>query len=306
MPNARKAYNIICACLCILAIAVFVWYYAYLPGIYYGSLNGIFYMTPEKGLSLNDFVNFKAKSNATWEWDRPPTFSYDQVNLSFGDTEATVLLLSRTIKTGAGQQPFSRQSLEGVLTTSTGTFFDDTDPNQFDALYDFILSAGDGTLPPPRHHSYHNTSPYLKSFTHFRSGGASYIAYTTILIMAIGILLRFFGTMNDPNKGLTKPKPGLCSKFNTIQLIAFANFIILCFGLCLPLPEALAGAICLTVYMMSRIFVPISLGYSLYRRFKTSRRQWDFFGVSLTILLYMITVTTLSPLFGGYRFRLWS
>jgi hypothetical protein len=182
-------------CICIIGVIAFAWLSYAQPGEYYGLINGsvtIFPLDDSEVYEIYD-IRFRSETKPTWSQNIPSNFSYDYIELTINyKTKAIVYFPSLKCRYGTKESTFSKELLKELLTTDSEAKSDTITSEQLDQLFEFITSAGDGTLPKPRHHPYYVESPYHASFVHFLLG-FSFGRGFCILILIIGGLLWLVG-----------------------------------------------------------------------------------------------------------------
>lgn len=294
MSKAPKVFNACCFCICAFGIAFYLWAYISRPGTYSASFNGRISVYPpddSEEYFIHD-IQFRAETEPVWKWEEPENFSYDHINLTINDKmNVTVFFPSLTYTHKDGEGKFSKSCLSDLLITSSETGSATILPEQLDKLYSFILSAGNGTLPRPRHHGYHFDSPYWASFTHF-SGGGSQLCLVGISILAAGIFLRLFGTLGEGSTDASLHRQHC--RFTVVTPAVLVNYGVFLLGVYLNryggAVDQFGAFLCRTSYPLGILLIPSSVLYSLMRRFNPKIRKWDFFGVSLAILFFLIVM----------------
>jgi len=275
-------------CTSIIAILLFVWLYYTLPGRYYGLIDGSFTTKPPPDSDLHGscYIHFESKTQPTWKWDLPHNFTYDQISLNTnGNTEATVNFPSFRCRYGPQQKPFSKPLLKDLLISGPDAKSQAVTDEQIDFIFGFIVSAADGTLPPPRHHHYHFDSPCHGDFAHFCLGQPLYPGLAVILLAA-GIILWSRNPKMSNNLGLAvAPKPTR-SLLSLTVIAALANYALSL--LAVSLNGLFAASLCRATLIIAALLIPVSVLYSIVQRFATRARQWDCLGVYLSILCYQI------------------
>ena len=286
-------------CICIIGIIVFVWLYHTLPGIYYGLIDGSFtIMSPDNSEVYESYyIRFKSETTPTWKWAKPNNFIYAQITLNINDNiEVSINFPSLLCQHGSEEKPFSKALLKELIISDSKATSETITEEQLNYLFSFIISAGDGTLPRTRHHHYYVESPCRGDIAHFSLGYPVHPGLGVIALMA-GIILWSvnFAKMNDVRLcGGLRPTRRLVS----ITVIAvLANYGLFLFGLFLDsfggTIDAFGASLCETTFLIGTLLIPISILYSFVRRFATKIHQWDFFGVYLSILVYLITILIL-------------
>jgi hypothetical protein len=293
MSKAGKLSHFIC----FLAIIIFLWSYFARPGSYYGHINGSVTIPSREDARIYGFcyIRFTSETKPKWEWTEPNNFRYGRIDLTINDkSKTTVLFPSLTCEHGGEEHAFSKPFLIDLLTANSEVESDTITPEQSDALFNFILSAGDGTLPPPRHHPYYLESPYRADFTHFLLGGSGtpILGVIALAMLAIGIILRFLGT--PKNKHVSRPGHQQQARYgiSPVVIVVSVNYGSFLLGVYL---NNFGGAIdefgaflCRTTCIIGTLVIPVSIVYSFVRRFATRIAQWDFLGAYLSILSYFV------------------
>jgi hypothetical protein len=289
MLKANKLHH----CICILAIIIFVWSYHAKPGRYRESLNGramISSTDTSVSFCYGYLVFFQSETKPHWEWSEPNNVFYDHIDLTIDvKTEATVLFPSLTCKYGNKQAPFTKHLLKDLLTANSK--FDTITPQQLNELFNFIMSAGKGTLPRPRHHPYHIECPYDAYFTHFRVGGDS-VPLLGVPLLAAGILLRLLTSSSQKRATSLPGKQKSRRQLSLMLVVVLINYGIFWWGVFLDNfggPIDKFGAFLFeNSCIFGTLLIPVSILYSLLRRFATRVRKWDFYGPYTAILFYLI------------------
>ncbi len=317
MSKAREVFNACCSCICAFGIAFYLWSYISQPGIYGGHLSGhiLIYPPDDSDEYFIHDIHFNAKTELVWKWKEPENFAYDGINLSINENmNVTVFFpsltythffpsLTCTNKDGEGK--FSKSYLSDLLTTSSETGSATMLPEQLDELYSFILSAGNGTLPRPRHHMYSFDSPYRVSFTHFMVGGGPQLGLVGISVFAAGIVLRLFGTLGEGNTDALGKLHRQHRRFTLVSAAVLANFGVFFLGVYLD--NSYGGAVntfgeflCVMTSFLGILLLPCSIVYSLVRHLNPKIEEWDFFGVSLAVLFFLIVTLAISSYLGYF------
>jgi hypothetical protein len=292
MSRTRMAPHVIC----VLGIIVFLWSFSARPGVYYGSISGSVLIVPaDDSQDYESYhVHFQSKTEPAWEWTLPHNFRYDRMDLTINDkTQATVFFPSLTCKHGAEEVAFSKALLKRLITADSDADPNTITPEKSDQLFGFIISAGQGTLPPPQHHPYYSGSPYGMNFTHFLLGGGDLTSLSGLTAMVVGILLELVRTARNKDGGRVAARQRVAYKLSPVPIAVLINYSILLLGIYL---NRFGGAIdigtslCSTTWTLGMLLIPVSIGYSFLRRFGTRIAQWDFFGVCLSLLLYFVTL----------------
>jgi len=288
MIKAKRVHH----CICVLSIIFFVWSYHTKPGIYQSFLGGNadIFAPDESELQYYYHVKFEAETKPKWEWTLPHNFSYDHVDLTIDDqTKATIFFPSLTCEYGTKQATFTKQFLKELLTVNSE--FDKIVDEQLDELFRFILSAGEGIPPPPRHHPYHLDSPYRASYVHFHLGG-DLPPFLGVLLLATGIILHFIAYSRKKRAISLDDRPQAQKQLSFMLVVVFINYGIFTWGVFLNnfggTIDKFGAYLCENTYIIGTILIPISIFYSFVRRFATRARQWDFYGPYISILFYFI------------------
>ncbi len=176
-------------------------------GLYHGFVSVYCHSWDELFYSLH----FKAKTSPRWYWKQPTNFTYSTLEVvCHGDSSerhATVSLPDFTYSSGGVSAPFTRDVLAGWLL--------DAETNQAaarlhaDALFGFFQAAADGSLPPPRHHSYRFEQPTHVRIQHFQLGyGVGSTVYIWVIVWLFCVVIFGRKILQRTPELLAHQKPG--------------------------------------------------------------------------------------------------
>ncbi len=144
-------------------------------GYYRGSVDARFTGVDDAFYSFQ----FRGRSKEEWHWIRPTNFTYLTLEYEWNtyysndrssNSAGTISLPSLAYQSQTGTGMLTRAILANwlldpaVRDTTTGPFHD------VDVVFDYINAAGNGSLPPPKHHGYHFENPALGRLNHFALG----------------------------------------------------------------------------------------------------------------------------------------
>lgn len=280
----------------VLGILLIIFPSEYRPDFYYGSVQGSFVLSgPDRSYYT---VEFESKSKPQWRWAKPDNFSYAVINLSVASLnnyavsshppQATLSFPSSVLKYEEAVVPFSRESLIEFWNPAPSPQADAAFLEQVNTLYELLLSAGNGSLPKPRHHMYHYEHPFTGTLTHFGLSHAI-LPHIGILTMATALLLWFTGAVKADRRNLAK---GL-QTYHRITLITAAvviNYSAMLVGILLTafgdFFSKLSGILIPATLIIGILLFPISIIYAAERWRAT--KQWDTLGVSLAVILSLV------------------
>lgn len=159
-----------------------IWTFVAQPGIYSGHVQAWFNLLSEEPPDFRD-VTMTAERPATWQWSERSPCPYRVVSVAItldGSSERSMIVQfpGPTYKTRDAEgnlsvdvwMRFLTRPKQGQQTLLAPKQPEPSYGEQGRALYQFLLSVGDGTLPPPRHHTYYVDRPYHGGLTHFIAG----------------------------------------------------------------------------------------------------------------------------------------
>lgn len=142
---------------------------------------------PPYGYSLS----FKGKSVPGWRWRYPTSFRYETLDLNWigGETkgEATLSLPSMSFQSPGATGVLTRELLAEWLVGKGNRSA--AQMGHIETIWGYLKAATDGTLPPPRHHTYYSeqVEPVSYQLTHFCLGyGVSSYTYLWALVWLVG------------------------------------------------------------------------------------------------------------------------
>jgi len=282
-------------CICLIGLIAFACLSHAQPGKYHGLIDGSVTVCPSDDSQVYEYydIRFHSETRPTWRKDRPTNFSYDYIDLTFNyKTKATVYFPSLKCLYGTKESTFSKALLKDLLITNSEAKSDTIISKQIDQLFGLITSAGVGTFPNPRHHPYYVESPLRGSFFHSCSGFSPGPGFG-VLILIIGGILWFVGFSRTKDASSLVGERRQATRLVSLVVIAvLTNYGLFFFGMFLGFFDGTIGkfgaSLCEITSLIGTILIPISILYSFIRRFATKSQQWDFFGVYLSVLLYLI------------------
>jgi hypothetical protein len=134
-------------------------------GVYYGSVYANLEIQSADGLPS---LRFEGRSRQRWHLLHPGNFRYSELSLEWRhwrqaglwpgsrqEGRAVLSLPGFTYTTTNTTGLLTREVLAGWLFGTTNLNLIGTNAIPLGAIYDYLKAAGDGNLPPPRHHRYH-------------------------------------------------------------------------------------------------------------------------------------------------------
>lgn len=194
----RRKYLFVLACLCYALGGLALWLgKTWIPGMYAGHLRGwaTLYSAPGKGNFYSYWVDFSGVTPRRFSRPKHYPFRYQHLQLISDTGELELSLSSMSYRWGRRQGAFTPAVLRDYLAGRH-------DPNLLQAdhvekLYGFLVSAGGGEFPRPRHHLYHlddlegkNGWPpgLMITFTHFAHGENLYGLWVLLPLLFGAIL----------------------------------------------------------------------------------------------------------------------
>lgn len=136
-------------------------------GNFHGSIRGYFIVDDS-----STYLQYEGQSTPQWHWSSPGNYRYDSLVLVWwGDEEGegTLDLTSFTLTTEDRSFSLTEESLRDLL-HGDNRWRDPPPQAEVKAIYDLLVAAGQGTLPPPRHHGHSFEDPPVGHLTHFSLG----------------------------------------------------------------------------------------------------------------------------------------
>jgi hypothetical protein len=153
-------------------------------------------------------MTFEGVSPPTWHWIRPTNYQYALLSIEWsgesskgtGQVDTSFMIL----KSGDRRIPISRSSLSELLFDTSTTMLKQEEIDALDEIHQMIAAAGQGQLPPPRHHGYHFETPVWVDMTHFSIGSrypySIYWCSGIWIAYCFSIALQRFWTKKHPRK----------------------------------------------------------------------------------------------------------
>lgn len=136
-------------------------------GMFHGFTKGSF-MIEDSGASFH----FAGQSEPQWHWSSPGNYRYNSLELTWrGDEEGhgTLDLTSFMLTTDGRSFVLTEEALRDLL-HGHNDWREPPPENENKVIYDLLVAAEQGTLPPPRHHGHHFADPPAGHLTHFSLG----------------------------------------------------------------------------------------------------------------------------------------
>lgn len=144
-------------------------------GVFYGHVGGHCYG--------DHFIlfEFQGESKPAWRWARPENYTYQTLNLVWdsGSKQGQGVLDLSTFELTTKDQSFklTEDVLAELLQRDT-LRSEQVPEDQIKFMFSLLVAAGNGTLPPPRHHGHSFEEPVDCQLTHFSLGSRiPYIMY---------------------------------------------------------------------------------------------------------------------------------
>ena len=116
---------------------------------------------------------FESRSEPRWQWSRPDNYQYENLDVEWcldQEGTGTLDLTTLTMTTEGRTFTLSEQAL-GDLLYGEDNWQQPPTKAEIKVLYELLIAAGQGTLPPPRHHGHSfEDSPIDGHLTHFSLG----------------------------------------------------------------------------------------------------------------------------------------
>ena len=148
-------------------------------GVYYGMLNARFFL--EGGPETDSYVgifSLQGESPRMWAWRSPKRISYRQLEFQWSasvwsaywegerhDGKGVIDLVALEY-----QMDGERGKLTPALMNEWLFRLDNVRDERIEIVFEFILDAANGRLPPPRHHGYTLDEPFPRLIMHGTSG----------------------------------------------------------------------------------------------------------------------------------------
>lgn len=138
-------------------------------GSFHSSVHGKF-----SGIDDFFFVSFEGRTKPRWHWIRPENYCYEFLDVEWigeGSEGAGRLLLPCLVLEHAdSSEVLTEAALVGLLLNGNDGDVSPTTRSAIKQIYSLFAAAGEGELPPPRHHLYHFEEPAFGTLVHFSLG----------------------------------------------------------------------------------------------------------------------------------------
>ncbi len=159
-------------------------------GAYYGHVTASFHNFDEPFYSLR----FRGETQPRWRWRCPMNFAYERLQLEWhgesSEGTATVNLPSLMYDSSGRTGVLSPATLTEWLVAHTKSEAPTGEVKRVQSIFDYIVAAGCGSLPAPRHHTYYFEQPVRGHIQHFLLGfGVSGLVYIWCVVWLLLVML---------------------------------------------------------------------------------------------------------------------
>lgn len=137
-------------------------------------------------------LTLQGKTPAKACWREPVNYTYESLDLEIRGKEevnAVADLRNMILRLNNGEVPLTEEALSKLLFGDLPLEKESEEARAIHQIFGMILSAGDGTLPPPRHHLYPIEGDLFGNLSHFSLGArfSRWILWWLGIWTAIGI-----------------------------------------------------------------------------------------------------------------------
>jgi len=118
-------------------------------------------------------LTLQGKTSPKACWREPVSYTYESLDLEIRGKErvhAVADLRNMTLRLNSGEMPLTEVVLAKLLVGEHPLESESREARAIHQIFALIRSAGDGTLPSPRHHPYRMEGDLLGNLTHFSLG----------------------------------------------------------------------------------------------------------------------------------------
>ena len=140
-------------------------------------------------------IIIEGRSEPRWHWSNPGNYAYQTLTIEW-DADGAVGkgeldLATLTMTSDGSTFQFTEQALRDMLLPQN-SWQEPPSHAEIEELYAFVVSAGQGTLPPPRHHGHSFEGPLYGHLTHFSLGSRiphAVLAWPVVWLVIVAFVL---------------------------------------------------------------------------------------------------------------------